>query len=353
MMRGKNGCVKQTDKAKHRNNLRSRSFIVTLILFFGVIALLLSMALSISFGAADIQLKTVWASVFQYNPDSTAHQIIRELRMPRAIAAALIGAFLAVSGSLMQGITRNPLASPSIMGVTTGAAFTLAIAFAFFPGTSSVGFMIWSFIGAGLGTGFVLLIASLAKGGLTPAKFALAGAAVTAFLNSLSTMIAIYFNVAQDISFWYAGGVAGVSWVNIQILIPIAIIGLSLAFGLGRMITVVSLGDSVAIGLGQRTTIIKVLAAFAVLLLTGAAVSIAGMVGFVGLVTPHITRALVGVDYRWIIPCSAILGALLLVLADLVSRTINPPYETPIGAITALIGVPFFIYLARRERSGM
>ncbi len=332
--------------------LTSRPVMATIILFVGLIVLLLTGALSISFGAADINLKTVWTGVFEFDPNLTSHQIIQELRMPRVIAAALVGAFLAVSGAIMQGMTRNPLASPSIMGVTAGSAFMIAIAFAFFPGTSYIGLMIWSFVGAGLGVGLVFTIGSFSKGGLTPVKLALAGVAVTALLQSVSTAIAIHFNVAQDITFWYAGGVAGTRWVMIQILIPVAIIGLILALLVAPSITVLSLGDDMAKGLGQRTAHVKIVGTIVVLLLTGAAVAVAGTIGFIGLVIPHITRFLVGVDYRWIIPCAAVLGALLLVLADLGARMINPPFETPVGAITAMIGVPFFLYLARREGKG-
>jgi len=330
----------------------SRPIMATIILLTGVIALLVGGAASISFGAVDISIKTVWTGVFQFDPDLTAHQIIKELRMPRVIAAALVGAFLAVSGAIMQGMTRNPLASPSIMGVTAGSAFMIAIAFALFPSTSYIGLMIWSFAGAGIGVGLVFSIGSLSKGGLTPVKLALAGVAVTALLQSISTAIAIHFDVAQDITFWFAGGVAGTRWFMIQVLIPVAIIGLGLAMLLARSITVLSLGDDIAKGLGQRTTIVKIMGIIVVLLLTGAAVAVAGTIGFIGLVIPHITRFLVGVDYRWIIPCSAVLGALLLVLADLGARMVNPPFETPVGAITALIGVPFFLYLARGEGRG-
>lgn len=338
---------------KQKEKLTSRPIVATFILFFGLILLFFGLAASISFGAANIDFKTVWTAVFQFDPELTSHQIIQELRLPRALAAALVGAFLAVSGAIMQGMTRNPLASPSIMGITAGSAFMIAIAFAFFPGTSHVGLMIWSFAGAGLAAAIVFAIGSFAKGGLSPVKLALAGTAVGALLSSISSAIAIRFHVAQDISFWYAGRVAGTKWISIQMIVPIAVIGLIIAFMLARSITVLSLGDDVAKGLGQRTVIVKVIGTLVVLLLTGAAVSVAGAVGFIGLVIPHITRFLVGVDYRWIIPCSAILGGLLLVLADLGARMINPPFETPVGAITAMIGVPFFLYLARSERRGL
>lgn len=340
-------------KGEKQHKLPSRPIVATLILFAGMAALIFGLGVSISLGAADIDLVTVWEGVFYYNPDLTSHQIIQELRMPRALAAGLVGAFLAVSGAIMQGMTRNPLASPSIMGISAGSAFMIAIAFAFFPGTSHIGLMVWSFAGAGLAACIVFVIGSLSKGGLTPVKLALAGTAVAALLGSISSAIAIHFQVAQDISFWYAGGVAGAKWTSIKIMIPVAMIGLVLALILSRSITVLSLGEEVAKGLGQKTTAVKVTGTIVVLLLTGAAVSVAGTVGFIGLVIPHITRFLVGVDYRWIIPCSAILGALLLVLADIGARMVNPPFETPVGAITAMIGVPFFLYLARSERRGM
>ena len=331
----------------------SRPIVALLIIIGGLVALLFSIGFSIAFGAVDIHLATVWSAVFHFNPELTAHQIINELRMPRAVTAALVGAFLAVSGAIMQGMTRNPLASPSIMGVTDGAAFAIAIALAFFAGTTYIGLMLWSFAGAGLGAALVFMIGAFSKGGLTPVKLALAGTAVGALLSSFSTAIGIHFRVAQDLSFWFFGGVAGTSWTSVQLLFPVGVVGLILAFMLARSITVLSLGDEVAKGLGQRTMIVKVLGTIVVLVLTGAAVSVAGAVGFIGLVIPHITRFLVGLDYRWIIPCSAVLGGLLLVLADIGARMVNPPFETPVGAITALIGVPFFLYLARRDGRGL
>lgn len=320
-----------------------------LILTAGVILLLFTMAVSIAFGATEINLKTVWEAIFHFDEEKAAHTIIHELRMPRALAAVLIGAALAVSGAIMQAMTRNPLASPSIMGVTAGASFMMALAYAFLPSASYMILMMFSFTGAGLGAGLVFGIAAMSRGGMSPVKLALAGTAITSLLSSLSTAIGIRFNIAKDISFWYAGGVAGVQSMSIKYLLPGVILGLLLAIFLSRSLTVLSLGEDVAKGLGQNTGRIKVFGTIAVLLLTGAAVSIAGMIGFVGLVIPHITRFLVGLDYRWIIPCSAVLGGILLLVADIAGRMINPPFETPVGAVTALIGVPFFLYLARKE----
>ncbi len=325
----------------------------TAVIFFGLALLLASMGLSIIYGAANINVSTVWQSIFHYDPQSTQHQIIHRLRWPRAVAAALIGASLAVSGAIMQGMTRNALASPSVMGVTAGAGFMIAVGFAFLPSGSNLVLFLLAFVGAGLGTLLVFSIGALSKRGLTPIKLALAGSAVTALLSSISTGIALFFDIAKDISFWYAGGVAGVQWVSIKLLLPATIAGLLIALYISRSITVLSLGEDVAAGLGQRTAVVKFLGTIAVLLLTGAAVAVGGTIGFVGLVIPHIIRFIVGPDYRLIIPCSAVVGALLLVISDVGARVVNPPFETPLGAITALIGVPFFLYLARREGRGL
>lgn len=331
----------------------ARSFRAAVLLCAGIAVLLIGAALSVSIGAADIHLRTVWDALFHFQPQNTFHQIIRDLRLPRTAAAALVGAFLAVSGAIMQGLTRNPLAEPSIMGVTSGSGFAIALAFAFFPGLSAAGLVLWSFAGAGIGALIVFGIGLFSKGGLTPVKLALAGTAVGYFLTGLSSAIAIRFDVAQDVKFWYAGGVASVKWEGVQLLLAAGVIGLLLAFLIARSVTVLSLGEELAKGLGQYTSLVKVIGMFVVVLLTGASVSVAGAISFIGLVIPHITRFLVGVDYRWIIPCSAVFGAVLLVFSDIAARLVNAPFETPVGALTALIGVPFFFYLARRERRGL
>ena len=329
--------------------IQSNHLLGTAILLVGSLLLLFSIIASIHFGAADLNFRTIWEALFSFDEENSSHIIIRELRLPRAIAAVFVGAALATSGAIMQGMTRNPLASPSIMGVTAGSSFLIAIAIAFFPAISYTGLIVFSFIGAGIGAGLVFGITSLSRGGITPVKLALAGSAITSLLSSLSTAIGIKYNVSKDISYWYAGGVSGVQMQHVMYVIPIIIGGLLLAVLLSRSISVLSLGEEISKGLGQNTRIVRLLGTLVVLLLTGAAVSIAGMIGFVGLVIPHITRFLIGVDYRWIIPCSAILGGILLLAADIVGRMINAPFETPVGAVTALIGVPFFLYLARKE----
>lgn len=340
----------KTEGRLHVPRPRTRPLVVSLILFGGIAALILGIMLSVSFGAADIQFSTVWEAVFRFNPDMTQHQIIQEIRLPRILGGAMVGASFAVAGALMQGMTRNPMADSGLLGLNAGAGFALALCFAFFPGLPFNLLILYSFLGAGAGAGLVFGISSLAKGGLTPVRLVLAGAAVSALLLALSEGVALYFRVGQDLAFWYAGGVAGTKWFQLKIMLPWvagAIIG---AMMLSRSITMLSLGEEVAVGLGQRTGLVKLAGTVIVLILAGSAVAVVGSVGFIGLIIPHLTRFLVGVDYRSIIPCSAILGSVLVVFADLAARMVNAPAETPLGALIALIGVPFFLYLARKER---
>ncbi|MGP4106639.1 FecCD family ABC transporter permease [Virgibacillus sp. L01] len=334
------------------STIQHSSFLKIIINILTIIALLLAMGLSIAYGAVEINLSTVWQAVINFDRDITSHQVIQELRLPRAVAAALVGAFLAVSGAVMQGMTRNPLASPSIMGVTNGAAFALVLTMAFIPGVSSLGLTMASFAGAGIAVVLVFMVGSFSTGGLTPVKLALAGVAIGTLLSSVSTIIALHFQLEKQLGFWLAGGLAGTNWSSIQILLISGAIGIFIAFMIAKSITVLNLGEDIAVGLGQNNIVIKVLGILTVLILTGAAVSVAGAIGFMGLIIPHMSRFIMGTDYRWIIPSSALFGALLLVLSDIVSRLINAPYETPVGAITSLIGVPFFLYLARGSSGG-
>lgn len=343
----------ETEIEEGEIKLRSRPIAATIIMIGGVVVLLFSMAVSISFGAADVPFSVIWDAIFHFNPDINDHQIIRDLRMPRVLGAAVIGASFAVAGAIMQGMTRNPLADSGLLGLNSGAVLVMALCFAFFPGLPYMYLILFSFIGAAVGAGLVFGVGSIAKGGLTPLRLVLAGAAVSALFGALSEGISLYFRIGQDLAIWYAGGVAGTKWEHLKIMIPWVGVAILAAIMLSRSITLLSLGEEIASGLGQKTKLVKLAGTILVLILAGAAVSVVGAVGFVGLIIPHVTRYLVGVDYRFIIPCSAVLGSLLLLWADFIARIINPPYETPVGAIIALIGVPFFLYLARKERRGL
>ncbi|MCP3762432.1 iron ABC transporter permease [Domibacillus sp. A3M-37] len=319
------------------------------VILAGFAGLLFSLALSVSVGAAELTLKTVWEAIFSYNPSREADQIIIGIRLPREVGAALTGAAFATAGAIMQGITRNPLAEPGLLGLNAGASFGLACLLAFFTNTTYIMAILFSFLGASLGASLLFGLASLKKGGFSPLRIVLAGAAISALLTALGEGVAIMFKLSQDLAFWMAGGVSGTSWSQLQVMAPIVGMGLLTAIFFSRSLTLLSFGDEMAKGLGQRTTLIKVILIFAVLVLAGAAVSVAGPIMFVGLMTPHIVRALVGTDYRWIIPGSALAGGILLVLADTTARMINPPFETPVGAVISIIGVPFFLYLIRKR----
>lgn len=336
---------------KQRTN--SRAWIAWTVILCGSVILLLFIAFSVTQGAEKIPIATFWDALFHFNAENMNHLIIIDLRIPRVIASTLVGAAFAVAGAIMQGTTRNPMADSGLLGLNAGAGFALAVCLAFFPGVGYMQIILFSFLGAALSTLLVNAVASLRRGGATPMRLVLAGSAVSALLTALGQGIALYFEVEQNIMFWTAGGVAGSNWDQLKIITPWIIGALLGAIALSRSLSLLSLGEDVAKGLGLNTRMVNILCSLIVLILAGASVSVVGAVGFVGLIIPHLARYLVGVDYRWIIPTSAILGALLMVLADFGARMLNPPFETPIGALTALIGVPFFLYLARNQRRAL
>lgn len=331
--------------------MKSKNKYIKAYLFLSVMIVMLlgGIFLSISIGAKSISISTIWEALVQYNPSNGQHIIVRTLRMPRVIVALVVGASFAVSGALMQAITRNPMASPSILGINAGAGLGLAIAMVVLPSASFNETVLFSFAGAAVASLFIFGMTSLSKAGSSPLRLALVGTAITAMFNALSQAIAVYFNISQELTFWNAGGVSGVRPEQALLILPWTVVGLLLAVSIARSVTLLSLGEEVAVGLGGKTRYIKIIASIAVLILTGSSVAIVGPIGFVGLVVPHAVKFIVGVDYRKVIPFSMLTGALLVLVADIISRSINPPFETPIGAITALIGVPFFIYLATRK----
>lgn len=303
--------------------------------------------ISIIYGTKDISLHTIWQSIVNFDKSDPDHQIIRSNRIPRAIAVLCVGAFLAVAGAIMQGITRNYLASPSLMGVNDGSAFVITLAVVFIPGLANYQMILLSIAGSAMGAALVFGFGSLIRNGLSPVRLAIIGTVIGTFLSSLATAIAMYFQVSQTIAAWYNTKIHTVNMDILLMSMPFGAVGLVLALICARAITITSLGEDIAIGLGQKTKAIRYLSMFAVVLLTGTSVALVGKIAFVGLVIPHIVRFIVGIDYRNIIPCSILIGALFLSLCDLVSRYLNFPFETPIGVVTAFIGIPFFLYLIR------
>lgn len=318
---------------------------LSLGLLLGSIILLGCLLFSILLGAADINPGTVWQALFQFD-GSTDHLIIRTVRLPRAILAVVVGAALAVAGAITQGLTRNPLAAPDILGINVGAA--LAMVLAVFLGGSSGSSVGFAFGGAAIAAITVYWLGSMGRSGLTPLKLVIAGAALSYLLGSLTTGILILSQrTLDDIRFWLAGSLAGQDLSGLLPVLPYIAVGLAGSLALGRHLTLLSLGEDVAQGLGLQTAWVKVAAAIVVVLLAGSAVALAGPIGFVGLVIPHIVRFGVGVDYRWILPYAMLAGGILLSVADMAARLVIRPQELPVGIMTALVGAPFFIYLAR------
>lgn len=328
-----------------KNISANRSFTYKIV---GAISLLFIMFfVAILFGAANTTIKDVWVAMTT-NHSSEAVSIIRDIRLPREISAVFVGAALAVSGAVMQGITRNPLADPGLLGLTAGANAMLAITIVFFPTVNYFGTMIACFVGALVGTGMVFSIGAVRKGGLSPFKIVLAGAAVSAFLYAIEQGVGIYFKVSKDVSMWTAGGLIGTTWMQVKTIIPFILLGILIAIMLSRQLTILSLNEEVAIGLGQKLTVIKPALFIVVILLAGTAVALVGNIAFIGLMIPHIARSFVGTDYRYIIPMSAIIGAIFMLFADTIARTINTPYETPIITVVAISGLPFFLLIVKK-----
>jgi iron complex transport system permease protein len=319
---------------------------LTVGLVAGALLLPLTIVLSLALGAAPVSPLTVFAALTAYD-GSNDHLIVQTIRLPRALIAATVGAALAVAGTVMQGLTRNPLASPGVLGINAGAGLAVVVA-VFLLKTPSLVVYAWAaFLGAALSAALVYALSSLTRTGPTPLALTVAGAALSAVLSSLTTVVLVLNQRTLDeIRFWLAGSVAGRDIGLYFEALPYLAVGLGLALLLGRQLTTLALGEDVARGLGQRTRYVQIAAGVSVVLLAGASVAVAGPIGFVGLVVPHIARMLVGTDYRWLLPYAAICGAILLLLADVAARLVIRPQELPVGVMTALIGGPCFIYLA-------
>ena len=319
------------------------------ILALSPILICIVLLVSMLFGTKTIAHTTVLEAFFDFDPDNADHQIITYSRFSRAIGSFLIGAFLAISGSLMQGMTRNYLASPSIMGVTAGSGFAITICIIFFPNSGSFSLIIYSLIGSLLGVLIVFGLASVIANGFHPVRLAIIGTIIGTFLSSFSSALAIYYKVTQQVSFWYNARLHQLDPTLIKMSIPFGIVGVCIAIYISKSITIISLGEEMAVGLGEKTFMTKMFAIIAVAILTGISVALAGEIAFIGLIIPHMTRFLIGSDYRFVIPVSGVLGGLFLTLADVGSRFLNHPFETPISVITSLIGVPFFLFLIKKR----
>lgn len=327
--------------------MKKTNWIAISILSVSPLFIVLAIVLSVLYGVKDITALTIWQAITQFDADNVDHNIIMTSRLPRVIVALFVGAFLAVSGAIMQGITRNYLASPSLMGVNDGSTFAITIAIVFFPGLSNYQMIFLSMLGSAIGAGIVFGFGMLIRDGLSPVRLAIIGTVIGSFLSSVAAAIAMRFQVSQSISFWYNSKIHKVDPSMLMVAIPFGMLGLLLAISVAKSVTIASLGEEIAVNLGQRTKWVKLISMLSVVILTGTAVALVGKIGFIGLIIPHMTRFIVGVDYRYVIPCAAVIGAVFLALSDVISRYINFPFETPVGVVTAIIGVPVFLYLIR------
>lgn len=331
-----------------KTRLIGQSAFLPVGLLLASLILLIGLAASIALGAAEIDLQKVVEAIFNYDATDIDHLIIRTVRIPRVVAGLIIGMGLAVAGAIMQGLTANPLASPDVLGIEAGASFAVVLGIFLFGGAPVLTYGFLSMGGAAAAAVIVYTLGSSGRGGATPVKLTLAGVIFAMFISAFTTAILVLDrNTFDQIRFWTVGSLAGRDWEVVLWLGPIVGVGVLGSLLISRHITTISLGQDIAKGLGQNTVVIKALSALLVILLAGGSVAIAGPVGFVGLIIPHVVRPVCGVDYRWIIPYSAIAGGILVTLADCIGRVVLRPLEIPVGVMLALVGAPFFIYLAR------
>jgi iron complex transport system permease protein len=309
-------------------------------------------AWSVALGTVRFPLSQVPAAVFAFD-GSREHLVIASIRLPRVLAGLLAGSALAVAGAIMQAITGNPLASPGLLGINAGAAFAVVMAIAVIGAGSGDIHAWYAFAGATAAALAVYTLGSAGRSGGTPLRLVLAGAVLSAFLTSLTTAILIFDQGALDaVRLWTAGSLSGRTMTQVATVAPYILLGLAAALAVRRQVTTLSLGADVARTVGQSPLFWRSLSVAIVILLAGAAVALAGPIGFIGLVVPHVARFCIGVDYRWIIPFSALGGALLLVAADTAGRTLFGSQSFPAGVTMALIGGPFFLWLARYRVGG-
>lgn len=328
---------------KRSNSVKS----IWLVLLLGALAF--QCLVSIAIGTRDV----AWADILQAlnGQVETIGQAAVAVRIPRTLLAVIAGAALGLSGAIMQGVTRNPLADPGILGVNMGASLAVVIGVAWFN-IASANALIWTAIaGAGCSAVFVYTIGSLGRGGATPLKLALAGTATSVAFSSLVIAVILPRNdIAGGIRSWQIGGVGGATFERIDPILPFLAVGLVISLLSARKLNSLALGDELAAGLGERVAFARAISALGAILLCGATTAICGPIGFLGLVVPHLCRLLVGVDHRWLLPFSALGGACLLLTADIVGRVISRPAELDVGIVTALIGAPFFIWVVRHQR---
>lgn len=312
-------------------------------------ALVVLMILSTMIGSRATSLAEVLAA-YRGSTETFGEAAVAK-RIPRTFLAVLAGAALGLSGAVMQGVTRNPLADPGILGINTGASLAVVVAMAYFGLSTASGYIWWAITGAAITAVFVYSIGSMGRGGATPLKLALAGAATAAALTSfISAVVLPRGDIASLARDWQIGGVGGATMASVQQVLPFLLVGFAISLLSAQALNALALGDELAAGLGQKVALARGIASLGAVVLCGAATAVTGPIAFVGLVVPHVCRLLSGVDHRWLVPFSALGGAVLLTASDVLGRIVARPAELDVGILTALIGAPFFIAIVRRQK---
>lgn len=321
-----------------------------LIIVAAFIFLCITTVICVFIGTAQFSFAEFFDSIDGTVKEGYLYQIINNVRIPRIISGILVGMNLAVSGVLLQGILRNPMASPNIIGVNAGAGLMAVLLMTVLPSYLLL-LPIASFLGALFASLLIYLIAVSSSGRSSTVHIVLAGVAISAFLSSLTSGIMMLNSDVLDVTYsWMIGSLSGRSWSAVRSVLPYSITGLLAAFFLAPKVNIFSLGDEVASSIGLKTGLYRIIVIIISSVLAGSAVSAAGAIGFVGLVAPHSARIVIGADYRYLIPLSAIFGGILLVISDTLARTIFQPVELSVGIITGVIGAPFFLFLLHRNK---
>ena len=335
--------------ARQRRADAGRAMLAVVVLLLLIVVVSLA---SLAWGAREVPFAEVWRALFSPVAGDNDHAVVRDLRVSRTLVGIVGGAALGAAGALMQGVTRNPIADPGLLGVNAGASLAVVVSIAALGVGSVSGYLWFAFAGAAVAAVVVHGAASLGWEGVTPVKLALVGAAFTATATSLITVVLLTDRRSlEEYRFWQVGSLANRPLDVLTTVLPFVLVGLALALASGRVLNALALGDDVARGLGQDVARGRLLVVVAVVLLCGSAVSLVGPVAFVGLAVPHAARALVGPDYRWIVALSALMGPVLLLVADIAGRLVVRPGELEAGLVVAVVGAPVLVALVRRSRA--
>src|SRR5574344_746869 len=337
---------------RSHSSRRGAGYLVQPLLIFFIISLLFVIGayLSLRFGAISYSHQQLVETLRHPMTDSPVQDVVIDLRLPRMVAAILVGAAMAQAGAMMQGITRNAIADPGLLGINAGAGLALILGYAIFGSLHYSQILVICLLGSCLAAGLVFGLSYQVQKGYNQLRLILSGAMVASLFSAIGQAITIYFDLSTAVIGWQAGGLVQVNWKMLTIIGPLIIVGLILAQLFSHQLTILSLNETVAKNLGQRTALMTMVLLGIVLLLSAAAVALVGSLSFVGLIIPHFIRMFTGKNYKMLVPLTAFAGASFLIWVDLVCRSINPPAETPISAVISIIGLPCFLWLIRKEK---